>query len=163
MFLVSACSCLCAIYWSQVFSGEWRCSWSSADRRCSNYIWFDGDLGNDWRKFDAMYISHVNMIDKMQSTHYSIVMPYGDRDTTIPRWRTQWRHQAITWTNVDLDSSIFTQYDFIENTHTHNCKKNATKYIFLLTIIIHLSWDNEFTIPVLVTYIYDIERRYHCF
>ena len=27
------------IYWSQVFSGEWRCSWSSADRRCSNYIW----------------------------------------------------------------------------------------------------------------------------
>ena len=30
MFLVSACSCLCAIYWSQVLSGEWRCSWSSA-------------------------------------------------------------------------------------------------------------------------------------
>ena len=24
---------------SQVFSGEWRCSWSSAERRCSNYIW----------------------------------------------------------------------------------------------------------------------------
>ena len=23
----------------QVLSGEWRCSWSSADRRCSNYIW----------------------------------------------------------------------------------------------------------------------------
>ena len=22
-----------------VFSREWRCSWSSADRRCSNYIW----------------------------------------------------------------------------------------------------------------------------
>ena len=27
------------IHWSQVFSREWRCSWSSADRRCSNYIW----------------------------------------------------------------------------------------------------------------------------
>ena len=24
---------------SQVLSREWRCSWSSADRRCSNYIW----------------------------------------------------------------------------------------------------------------------------
>ena len=23
----------------KVLSGEWRCSWSSADRRCSNYIW----------------------------------------------------------------------------------------------------------------------------
>ena len=27
------------IRWSQVLSREWRCSWSSADRRCSNYTW----------------------------------------------------------------------------------------------------------------------------
>ena len=27
------------IHWSQVLSQEWRCSWSSTDRRCSNYIW----------------------------------------------------------------------------------------------------------------------------
>ena len=39
MFLVSFSSCLCAIYWNQVLGREWRCSWSSADRRCSNYIW----------------------------------------------------------------------------------------------------------------------------
>ena len=39
MILVSSCSCLCPIHWSQVWSREWRCSWSSADRRCSNYIW----------------------------------------------------------------------------------------------------------------------------
>ena len=39
MFLVSSCSCLCSIYWIQVLSWEWRCSWSSTDRRCSNYIW----------------------------------------------------------------------------------------------------------------------------
>ena len=38
MSLISSCSCLCAIYWSQVLSPEWRCSWSSADRWCSNYI-----------------------------------------------------------------------------------------------------------------------------
>ena len=24
---------------SQILSREWRCSWSSADRRCSNHIW----------------------------------------------------------------------------------------------------------------------------
>ena len=30
LFVVSICCCLCAIYWSQVLSGEWRCSWSSA-------------------------------------------------------------------------------------------------------------------------------------
>ena len=44
MFLVSSCSCLCLIHWSQVLSREWRCSWSSADRRCSNYIWVIGKI-----------------------------------------------------------------------------------------------------------------------
>ena len=44
MFLVSVCNCLCAIYGSQVLIGEWRCSWSSADRRCSNYIWVINNL-----------------------------------------------------------------------------------------------------------------------
>ena len=37
-FLNSSCRCLCPIHWSQVLSLEWRCSWSSAHRRCSNYI-----------------------------------------------------------------------------------------------------------------------------
>ena len=39
VFFVSSCSCLCRIHWSHVFRHEWRCSWSSADRRCANYIW----------------------------------------------------------------------------------------------------------------------------
>ena len=39
MILVSSCSCLCPIHWSQVLSRGWRCSWSSTDRWCSNYIW----------------------------------------------------------------------------------------------------------------------------
>ena len=36
--LISSWSRLCPILWSQVLSREWRCSWSSADRRCSSYI-----------------------------------------------------------------------------------------------------------------------------
>ena len=39
MFLVSSCSWLCPIHWSQPLSLEWSCGWSSADRRCSNFIW----------------------------------------------------------------------------------------------------------------------------
>ena len=39
MIVVSSCSCLWPILWSQELNWEWRCSWSSADRRCSNYIW----------------------------------------------------------------------------------------------------------------------------
>ena len=39
MILISSCSCLCTTDWTQVLSREWICRWSSADRRCSNYIW----------------------------------------------------------------------------------------------------------------------------
>ena len=36
----SAClAAVCPIGWSQVLSQKWRCSWSSANRGCSNYIW----------------------------------------------------------------------------------------------------------------------------
>ena len=43
MILISSCSCRCPIHWNQGLSREWRCSWSSADRRCSNYIWVIND------------------------------------------------------------------------------------------------------------------------
>ena len=39
MFLISSCSCLCPIHWSQVLSQEWRCIWRSTNRRRSSYIW----------------------------------------------------------------------------------------------------------------------------
>ena len=38
MLFVWACRCPCPIHWSHVLIREWRCSWSSAGRRCSNYI-----------------------------------------------------------------------------------------------------------------------------
>ena len=47
------CSCLRSIHWSQVLSWEWRCSWSSADRRCSNYIWVINNFIAYW---GAIYI-----------------------------------------------------------------------------------------------------------
>ena len=39
MLLVLSYSCLCPIHWSHVLGRELRCSWSSTDRRCSNYMW----------------------------------------------------------------------------------------------------------------------------
>ena len=48
MILVSSCMCLCPFYWSRMLSGEWRCSCSSADRRCSNYIWLINNLIAHW-------------------------------------------------------------------------------------------------------------------
>ena len=59
MFLDSACSCLRTINWSQLFSGEWRCSWSSADRRCSNYIWV---INNFIAYSSASYIRDLTVV-----------------------------------------------------------------------------------------------------
>ena len=39
MLLISSYNYLYPIHWSHVLSQEWRCSWSSVDRWCSNYIW----------------------------------------------------------------------------------------------------------------------------
>ena len=58
MILVSSCICLCPIYLSQVLSREWRCSWSSAYRRCSNYIWVINNLITYW---GASYIRDLTV------------------------------------------------------------------------------------------------------
>ena len=58
MLLVSSCSCLYPIRWSQVLSWEWRCSWSSADRRCSNYIWV---INNLIAYYSASYIRDLTV------------------------------------------------------------------------------------------------------
>ena len=47
MIIVSSCGCLCPIHWSRVLSREWRCIWSSADRRCSIYIWVISKFNSD--------------------------------------------------------------------------------------------------------------------
>ena len=51
--LVLSFGCLWRIPWSQMLSREWRCSWSSADRRCSNNIWVIDNFITYW---DASYI-----------------------------------------------------------------------------------------------------------
>ena len=59
MFLVSSRRRLRSIHWSQVLSWEWRCSWSSADRRCSNYIWVINNFITYW---GATYIRGFTVI-----------------------------------------------------------------------------------------------------
>ena len=43
-YFSSGSSCLCPIHVSQVFSREWRCSWSSADRRFTTHFKFDREI-----------------------------------------------------------------------------------------------------------------------
>ena len=64
MILISSWSRLCPTLWSQVLSREWRCSWSSADRRCSNYIWV---IDNLIAHKGASYIRDLTVLKWMHS------------------------------------------------------------------------------------------------
>ena len=77
MLLVLACSCLCAIYWSQLLSGEWRCSRSSADRRCSNYIWV---IRNSIGYKNAPYIRDLTVVSVMAAGWHAPLWS-GDGDS----------------------------------------------------------------------------------
>ena len=59
IFLVLSCSCLCPIHWSQVLSREWRCSWNSAEKRCSIYIWM---INNVIAHYGASYIRDLTVV-----------------------------------------------------------------------------------------------------
>ena len=86
MYFVSSCSCLCPIHWSQVLSWEWRCSWSSADRRCSNYIWV---INNSIANYDVSYIRGliVNMIDGLKKSSNWLSLFFGVWQPSTPQWQ----------------------------------------------------------------------------
>ena len=83
MFFVPSCSCLRPIHWSQILSWEWICSWSSADRRCSNYIWVSAlhqlpgsiyiwVINNFIAYWGATYITGLVICDRMHMIMWAI-------------------------------------------------------------------------------------------
>ena len=97
MFLVGCCSCLCPIRWSQVFSREWRRSWSSADKRCSNYIWM---INNFIAYQGANYIRGLTVIVPLwhQMASWNLLVN-STGNGLLPI-----QSQAVGWTNADLSS-----------------------------------------------------------
>ena len=95
MFLV-LCSCLCPIHWSQVLSREWKCSWSSADRRCSNYIWV---INNFIAYEGATYIRCL-----------TVCIPSHDHAMTCQFWTWMALAEVTTtaWFGASFDTFIYT-------------------------------------------------------
>ena len=69
MLLFSSCNWLCPIHISRVLIREWRCSWSSADRWCSNYIWVINNFIAYW---DASLIRCFTVEMKLHAQYSSI-------------------------------------------------------------------------------------------
>ena len=104
MFLVSSCSCLCPIQRSQVSSREWRCSWSSADRRCSNYIWVIDNFIAYW---GVSYIRELTVLFSLQNAQ--LVEGFGDKEVVRLAAHPEGKHymaltsdgEVFSWGNGD--------------------------------------------------------------
>ena len=90
MFLISSCSHLCPIHGSHMLSLEWRCtcSWSSADRQCSNYFWV---VNNFIAYYGASYITGlmVPRVGQPVGSHKSYQVILSERflpSVPGPRW-----------------------------------------------------------------------------
>ena len=80
MILVSSCICLCPIHWSRVLSREWRCSWSSANRRCSNYIWM---INNLVTYQGAPYIRDLTIFHVSSMWQFFQLWPHSSKNTSV--------------------------------------------------------------------------------
>ena len=67
-------------------------------------------------------------------THWGLVTPYGNKDLVqhwFRQWLVAWRHQAITWTNVDLSSVEFCGMHLTTILLTVAIHEMSSKIIFL--------------------------------
>ena len=84
MFLVSSCNCLCPIHWSEVLSWEWQFSWSSADRRYSNYIWVINNFIAYW---GVAYIRSLTVVEIELGDYYHY-------SGFLIKWNSLWAYVA---------------------------------------------------------------------
>ena len=120
MFFVLSCNCLCAIYWSLVLSREWRCSCSSADKWCSNYIWvvnnFTANLGVLYYMFYStvcrtQLIDHCHSLpDRMTCVGQGgVCLNYRHYPSSQP-WDKDWLTWWVCWLMPDT-GMLYTHWD----------------------------------------------------
>ena len=119
MIIVSSCSCLWQIHWShQVLSWEWRCSWGSADRRCSNYIWVINNFIAHW---GAAYIKGLTVFRMHLLIHSKGVMV----DQSLTRLDFEHVKAIVRKLNMISDAMIYTYaYTYIYKLiwHSHDLR-----------------------------------------
>ena len=148
MILVSSCICLCTISWSRVLSREWRCSWGSADKRCSNYIWV---INNLFAYKGASYIRDLTVSLTQVSKHTAIPqVEVGLND--IITWMTtnvksnKWNHEPIgreyhqrwwhthfqVWNHPDRNLDVFLISTCSPNERVNKIGQNVKRQLYLI-------------------------------
>ena len=146
MCLISSCSCLCSIHWSQVLSREWRCSWSSADRRCSNYIWvvdkFIAYLG-------ATYIRCFTVdVPRMVETLLAIAICVSATSVDHPGWPAavsawtfaQWLILSCLVTSKVIVFAFGLTLSVTTSCHKNETQSTSVKSINIFAMIMQSEW-----------------------
>ena len=73
---------VCSVQWSQTLSREWRCSLSSADRRCSNYIWVVDDF---IAYYGSSYIKGLTVVQSNRGSNEisCVILSHRGEDSLI--------------------------------------------------------------------------------
>ena len=105
---------VCPIHWSQVFLvWKWRCSWSSADRQCSDFIWVINNFVAYWgatykSRFDGISVCRIAKFgNSCECCQYYYIHRHGlisvDHNTTDLR-TPSWKNMAVrSWTRTSKD------------------------------------------------------------
>ena len=103
--LDSRCRCFYPIHRSQVLSPEWRCSWSSADRRCSSYIWVINFISHKGAAYirDLTVCRSGNHIIKCTKVDLYIADQYF----------TQWTDNTVCHSSVHWMANIAVQFRWV--------------------------------------------------
>ena len=143
MILVSLCRCLCPINWSQVLNRSWRCSWSSADRRCSNYIWvIDNFIAYQGASYIRDLTVHVIIcFENLELCHMLIIYIYATKMASI---------KSPTWVK-SFPLHLVACY-FLRLCNPFWCRMvlSIREYAFVFIILFHtvMTWDIQNQIKV---------------
>ena len=109
--------------------------------KCWHFIWFlsiDRQLKSFLIEDEDFFTLHNQYHTKAyELTHCILMMPYGDRDLCqhwLRRWPVAWRHQAITWTHVDV-SSVMPHQIHLRAISRALPQPSITKISFIITYI----------------------------
>ena len=142
MFLVFSCSCCGPIHWIHVLSREWRCSWSSADRRCSNYIWvinnFIAYSGAPYiRDFTVCFHDNAGNMDCFKNSMY-----YPKKQSLKFIYNVWWNF--LLWCPFIIWMCSFVYKTLYVNTWTNTAYMlTIVDYVFVLIFTWIASWNGE--------------------
>ena len=101
-----SCSCIFPIHWNPLLSRELRCSWSSTDNRCSNYIWVMNKFIVCWSAFLSLGLNgliwciacveyiYSHSFGSLDSHRYLLV---GDFNYRAWLYLTNWYRMFVTF------------------------------------------------------------------